>query len=126
METSKSSAELSDQGARLDSIRLSNMLTGRSADAERLFAQYDTNRDGHLSPPELYAGLLKWKMNLKPDMFAQFVECNFLYADRDSDGLLSLTEFTQLFKLISEARTQCFFLAEISVSSPRKIFIFII
>jgi hypothetical protein len=30
------------------------------------------------------------------------VDCNFLYADRDLDGHLSLSEWTQLFKLMSE------------------------
>jgi len=35
-------------------------------------------------------------------MFSQFVEVNFLYSDRDQDGLLSLVEWIQLFKLMSE------------------------
>lgn len=50
----------------------------------------------------MHAGLATWGLGLRPDMFAQFVDCNFLYADRDLDGHLSLVEWVQLFKLMSE------------------------
>lgn len=42
-------------------------------------------------------------------MFSQFVEVNFLYSDRDQDGLLSLVEWIQLFKLMSEVRQAAIF-----------------
>lgn len=62
----------------------------------------DNCRDGFLSPTEVNSGLSTWGLNLQPDMFSQFVEVNFLYSDRDQDGLLSLAEWIQLFKLMSE------------------------
>eukprot|EP00892_Ulva_mutabilis_P003368 jgi/Ulvmu1/1402/UM011_0130.1 len=80
----------------------SQILTGSTAQAEALFYQYDKDRDGFLSPAEVNDGLSKWGLNLQPDMFSQFVEVNFLYSDRDQDGLLSLVEWVQLFKLMSE------------------------
>jgi Ca2+-binding EF-hand superfamily protein len=81
-------------------------LTGRSADAEHLFRKYDLDRDGYLSHTEVYGGLESWGLNLQRDMFSQFIDCNFLYADRDLDGLLSLVEWTQLYKLMSEVPHQ--------------------
>jgi Ca2+-binding EF-hand superfamily protein len=78
------------------------ILTGRSKDAQRLFYQYDKDKDALLSPAEVFQGLETWGLNLHADMFSQFVDCNFLYADRDLDGHLSLIEWTQLFKLMSE------------------------
>lgn len=62
-------------------------------------------RDGYLSPSEVSDGLSAWGLNLQPDMFSQFVEVNFLYADRDLDGRLSRHEWIQLFKLMSEVCT---------------------
>ena len=78
------------------------ILTGRAKDAQRLFYQYDLDKDGLLSSDEVFAGLGSWGLNLSDEMFSQFVDCNFLYADRDLDGHLSLMEWTQLFKLMSE------------------------
>jgi hypothetical protein len=83
-------------------INIEAILSGRTKDAQRLFYQYDKDMDALLSPDELFQGLLSWGLNLLPDMFSQFVDCNFLYADRDLDGHLSLIEWTNLFKLMSE------------------------
>ena len=80
------------------------ILTGRTKDAERLFYQYDLDGDGRLTKSEVYTGLQRWELGLNDDMFQQFVECNFLYADRDLDGTLSQSEWMQLFKLMSEVR----------------------
>jgi len=88
----------------MDAMRLSNMLTGRSTDAERMFRLFDTDNDQLLSLAELHDGLLRWRLNLSREMFAQLLECNLMYADKDGDGALSLSEFTQLFKLMSEVR----------------------
>jgi Ca2+-binding EF-hand superfamily protein len=82
--------------------RIEAILTGRSKDAQRLFYQYDKDKDALLSYTELFQGLETWGLNLQADTFSQFVDCNLLYADRDMDGHLSLVEWTQLFKLVSE------------------------
>lgn len=84
--------------------RIEAILTGRSKDAQRLFYQYDKDKDALLSQAEVFQGLQTWGLNLQADTFSQFVDCNLLYADRDLDGHLSLVEWTQLFKLMSEVR----------------------
>ena len=84
------------------SSHVDQLLTGRTKDAHRLFITYDVDRDGLLSQAEVYAGLESWGLDLQADMFQQFVDCNFMYADRDTDGMLNTAEWTQLFKLMSE------------------------
>lgn len=67
------------------------------------------------------AGLETWRLGLNADMFGQFLNCNFLYADRDLDGYLSLAEWTQLFKLMSEVRSWSHFATFIpTLTLPRS------
>lgn len=81
---------------------LEGLLTGRSSDAQRLFYLYDHDRDGLLAHEELRKGMEAWGLQLCPETFKQFVDCNFIYADKDSDGLLNLADWTKLFKLLSK------------------------
>jgi EF hand len=80
---------------------LAILLTGRTTDADRLFKQYDQDLDGYLSPQEVYRGLETWGLHLQAETFSQFVDCNFLYADRDADGRLSQSEWCVRSKMDS-------------------------
>lgn len=109
--------------APFESTSLEAILTGRAKDAQRLFKLYDEDQDGLLSSQEVYQGLQTWGLALSPETFSQFVDCNFMYADRDLDGHLNLQEWTQLFKLMSEVRVLDFRLqtcngAELHVAEP--------
>jgi hypothetical protein len=65
---------------------------------------WNFDRDGLLAHEEMRKGVKGWGLQLAPDAFTQFVDCHFMYADRDCDGLINLAEWTRLFKVMSKVR----------------------
>ena len=73
-------------------------------EAYATFRKYDTDNDGYLTPENLYHGLKDLSLDLAPDVFKQYIDSCFLYADLDQDGRLSFKEYRSMHEKQRQAR----------------------
>ncbi|KAK3260009.1 hypothetical protein CYMTET_31024 [Cymbomonas tetramitiformis] len=74
------------------------------AGAKSAFAQMDSENRGFLSRSDLFRGLREFESEMKPEMYRQYIDCNFLYADTDRDGKLFFKDFCLIYNTKAQAR----------------------
>lgn len=84
--------------------QLDVLLNGTRKGSYSMFTRFDTDNDGLITKEDLSRSMTELGLALSHEMYRQFIECNFVYADRDRDGYLSFDEFHTLYKLICEIR----------------------
>mmetsp|Transcript_40431 Transcript_40431/g.77262 ORF Transcript_40431/g.77262 Transcript_40431/m.77262 type:complete len:266 (+) Transcript_40431:32-829(+) len=73
-------------------------------DAASTFARYDSDSDGFISRNDLYQGMQELNLGLTPEMYRQYIDCNFMYADVDRDERLSYEEYLVIHGMVAEVR----------------------
>ena len=73
-------------------------------DARAAFRQFNTSNTNLLSKEELFEGFKGHDLNLTPEMYRQYIDCNFVYADQDGDGKLCFDEYYVIHSMIQEVR----------------------
>lgn len=101
----KSDTQIDDKAnSNFQGSAMDRLVNRSRADAETTFVRYDKDGDGYLSREDLFEGLKDWQLGLTPEMYRQYIDCNFMYADMDGDGLLNFEEYLIIHGMINEVK----------------------
>mmetsp|Transcript_19545 Transcript_19545/g.66468 ORF Transcript_19545/g.66468 Transcript_19545/m.66468 type:complete len:244 (-) Transcript_19545:470-1201(-) len=79
---------------------------GGAESARGAFMRMDRASAGKLTREDLFIGMQQLNLGLSAEMYRQYVDSNFVYADVDGDGRLSLSEYESIHKMVEDVRSR--------------------